>query len=91
MRSKKKKLTPNQIRVYRRRRNLRLRQVASLAGLRSVSHVSHWEKGRKIPTLTNALKLSAIINCPVEVLFFDLFNSIRHGIRDKAEITSKKS
>lgn len=83
MPSKKQKITSNQIRRYRRRRNLKLRQVATLVGLRSVSHVSHWEKGRKLPTLQNALKLSAIIKCPVEVLFFDLFDSIRREILTK--------
>jgi len=78
-----KKLMPNQIRRYRRKRNLRLCDVASRAGLGSVSHLSHWEKGRKIPTLENALKLSAIIQCPVEVLFFDLFDSVRQDIRKR--------
>lgn len=71
---------PNQIRLYRRRRNLRLREVATLAGLRSPAHLSHWEQGRKAPNIKNALKLSAIIRCPVEILFHDLFNAIRHEV-----------
>ncbi len=80
MTAKTKKRIPNQIRCYRRRRNLKLRQVAKLAGLRTPSHLSHWEKGRKVPTLENALRLSAIIQCPVEILFIDMFNSIRHDV-----------
>lgn len=81
------KQLPNQIREYRRKRNLRLRDVAMSAGLRGVSHVAHWEKGRKLPSLQNALKLSAIIQCPVEVLFFDLFDSLRQEIREREKLT----
>lgn len=77
---KTKNRIPNQIRCYRRRRNLKLRQVAMLAGLTTPSHLSHWEKGRKVPNLKNALRLSAIIQCPVEILFYDLFNAIRHDV-----------
>lgn len=83
MSKSKHKTLPNQIRRYRRRQNLKLCQIAPLVGLRSVSHLSHWEKGRKLPTLVNALKLSAIIKCPVEILFFDLFDSIRNDILTK--------
>ncbi len=91
MPKKKHKIIPNQIRRYRRRKNLKLYQIAPLVGLHSVSHLSHWEKGRKLPNLKNALKLSAIINCPIEVLFFDLFDSIRHDIQAKQESRTPKS
>jgi transcriptional regulator with XRE-family HTH domain len=78
----------NQIRRYRRRRNLKLRQVAKLAGLQTPSHLSHWEAGRKAPSLENALRLSAIIQCPVEILFYDLFNAIRHDVFLKRQSSS---
>ena len=71
---------PNQIRRYRRRQNLTLRQVAALAGMPAVAHLSHWEKGRKLPNLRNALLLSAIIQCPVEILFFELFDATRKQV-----------
>lgn len=90
MPAKIKNRIPNQIRCYRRRRNLKLRQVAKLAGLRTPSHLSHWEKGRKTPSLENALRLSAIIQCPVEILFIDMFNVIRHDVfLKKNQQTSK--
>jgi transcriptional regulator with XRE-family HTH domain len=60
-------------------------------GLESVSHVAHWERGRKLPSLKNALKLSAIIQCPVEVLFFDLFDSLRDEVRERADNLSTKT
>lgn len=68
---------PNQIRRYRHKRQLRLRDVAILTGQSSVAHLSHWEKGRKLPSLSNALRLSAAIQCPVEILFYDLFHQIK--------------
>ena len=86
MPTKIKKTIPNQIRCYRRRRNLKLRQVAELAGLQTPAHLSHWEKGRKAPNLENALRLSAIIQCPVEILFCDLFNAIRHDVYLKRQL-----
>lgn len=85
------KQLPNQIRLYRRKRNLQLREVALSAGMRDVSNLAHWEKGRKLPSLKNALKLSAIIQCPVEVLFFDLFDSLRHEIREREKSLLTKS
>ena len=87
---KTKNPIPNQIRCYRKRRNLKLREVAELAGFRTASHLSHWEKGRKAPNLENALRLSAIIQCPVEILFYDLFNAIRHDVFLKRQSISGK-
>lgn len=90
MPSDKQKQLSNQIRRYRRMRNLRLREVSALVGLTSPSHVSHWEKGRKLPKLKNALKLSAIIQCPVEILFNALFNDIRHDVFIKKQSANNK-
>jgi len=71
---------PNQLRRYRHKRNLRLRDIATLIGYPEAAHIAHWEKGRKVPTLKNAFKLSCAIGCPVEVLFLDLFNEVRSGV-----------
>ena len=50
---------------------------------RSSAHISHYEKGRKLPSLRNALYLSAVIGCPVEVLFSQLFNQIRKEVFER--------
>ena len=71
---------PNLIRLYRRKRHFKLKDIALLMNQKSSAHISHWEKGRKMPNLINALKLSAILKCPVEILFSDLFNSIRNEV-----------
>jgi transcriptional regulator with XRE-family HTH domain len=70
----------NSIRRFRRQRNLRLRDVAKMLGLNQPGHVADWEKGRRSPSLENALKLSAVLSCPVEVLYSDHFRIIRHNI-----------
>ena len=80
MPSQKPKICSNQIRRYRMKRNMRLREVTRLVGLTSPAHLSHWEKGRKLPKLINALKLSAVIGSPVEILFKGLFDEIRHEV-----------
>lgn len=76
-------MPPNQIRWYRKKRKLRIRDLLNLLDLSSPSQIAHWEKGRKVPTLTNALKLSASIGCPVEVLFFDQFQELRKEVSIK--------
>jgi len=70
----------NQLRSYREKRGLRQRDVARLIGQSSSAHLSHWEKGRELPSFTNALRLSAAIKCPVEVLFYGLFDQLRKDI-----------
>ena len=70
---------PNQLRLYRNRRKLRLRDVALLVGQRDAAHVSHWEKGGRVPSLDNALRLSAALKVPVEILFLRRFNELREA------------
>lgn len=76
---------PNHIRRFRKRRSLRLRDVADKLGLQQPGHIADWEKGRRSPSLKNALKLSAILGCPIEVLFSDHFRTIRRDIRRNDE------
>ena len=76
----REKSLPNQIRRYRHERGLRLRDVANLIGQSSVAHISHYEKGRKLPSLENCLRLALAIQCPVEILFIELFNQLKKEI-----------
>ena len=70
----------NQLRRYRLKRNLSQRLVASLIGHRHAGRVSAWEAGRQTPNLQSALKLSAAIKCPVEVLFFPMYDQLRQEV-----------
>ena len=81
---------PNSIRRYRRYRHLRVRDVAERLGFLNAAHVSSWERGKKIPTLQNALRLSAVLLVPVEVLFCDYFNSLREEIEKRSTNTKTK-
>jgi len=77
---------PNAIREYRRKRHLRLKDMALLLDYRSPAHIAHWEKGRKVPCLNNLLKLSAVLGCSIEVLYSDMFKAVRteiHAARQK--------
>jgi transcriptional regulator with XRE-family HTH domain len=78
-----KRHTPNSIRYYRRRANLRLYQVAHYLGLSSPAHLAHWERGRKVPQLDNLLKLAAVLKVPVEVLYLDRLKQIRRAVVER--------
>jgi len=75
----------NNLKEVRRRRGLLLRDVAKMIGHSTPSHLSHFEKQRKLPNLVNALKLSAAMKCPVEILFLDLFNQLRKETNAKRQ------
>jgi DNA-binding XRE family transcriptional regulator len=49
-----------------------------------------WEKGRCQPTLINAIWLSAVIGCPIEILFMEHFQVIRATVnRRRAKVKLK--
>lgn len=83
----KKKINPlqNDLLRYRRKRHLTQREVAYLIGHRQAGHVSAWEAGTKTPSLVTALRLSAALNCPLEILFFPLYEELRHEIHERRE------
>lgn len=81
----------NDIRRYRKYRHLRLRDVAQEFGFLNSAHISLWERGMKLPTLKNALKLSAILNAPIEVMFCGYFNALRKEIQRNKRQTNTKS
>jgi len=65
----------NSIWKYRKISNLSQRQVSFLLALNGTSQISKWEKGVKVPTLENAMRLAQILKVSVEELF--------SGIREK--------
>lgn len=71
-----KTIKRNQIRRYRKKRYLRQRDIAKLLGVKQPCDIYRWERGEKLPSLINALKLSAAVNCPVELLFLDHYKQI---------------
>ena len=67
----------NQIRRYRKKRYLRQRDVSELLGLKQSCDIFRWERGQSLPSLINALKLSAALKCPVELLFLEHYKQIQ--------------
>jgi DNA-binding XRE family transcriptional regulator len=76
----KREALNNRLRCYRLKRHLSQREVAVLIGHKHAGHLCTWESGKCVPTLKSALKLSAAINCPVEVLFFPMWNQLRQEV-----------
>ena len=61
------------------------RQVAHLLGHKDNSAWSDFERGKRLPSLANALRLAIILRTPVEFLFYDLHDELRDQIRAEEE------
>ncbi len=72
-----KAIKTNQIRRYRKKRCLRQQDIAKRIGLKFDNYIYRWECGSKVPSLVNALKLSAALKCPVELLFLEHYKEIQ--------------
>ncbi len=59
--------------------------VALLLGHKDTSALSNYERGKRLPTLSNAFRLSAILRVPVEFLFPGEYDELRNAIRVKEE------
>lgn len=82
---------PNKIWYYRKRIRLGQKQVAYLMGLKSVAHVSHYERGAKIPKLENAIKLEVVLGVPLSFIFDDLASRIRKEVHARREAFNRIS
>lgn len=81
----------NRLRRYRKERNLRVRDIARLVGILNPGHVWQWESGRRTPSLRNAMKLAAAINCPLELLFREDFDAIRRDVAERRHKLQQKA
>jgi len=59
--------------------------VARLLGHRDTSTFREFERGERLPSLVNAFRLSVILRVPVEFLFPDLYDGLKHEIRAQEE------
>jgi transcriptional regulator with XRE-family HTH domain len=73
------KKLPNTLKKYRKATGLRQRALAKLIGV-DPGWLSHWESGDTLPNLISALRLSVILNIPVNELFGDLEKKIREEV-----------
>jgi transcriptional regulator with XRE-family HTH domain len=69
------------LRTYRRMHTAySQKDVALLLGLKTASMVTRWERGERVPTLENGLRLSQIYRTPVEALFADLVAPLKEEL-----------
>lgn len=67
----------NRLRRFRKSNKLTQKAVAGYLEMGSTAQISRWERGERVPNLTQALRLSALYNRLVNDLFFDLFDEER--------------
>jgi transcriptional regulator with XRE-family HTH domain len=81
----KPKHKPNQLDHFRRRMKFSQRQVTHLLGHKDPSVWSNYERGERLPSLVNALRLGIILRVQVEFLFGPLYDEVRNQIRAEEE------
>ena len=75
----------NKLDIYRKRMRFSQRHVARLLGHKDNSAWSDYERGVRLPSLANALRLAIILRTPIEFLFYDLHDELRNLIRAEEE------
>jgi transcriptional regulator with XRE-family HTH domain len=60
-------------------------RVARLLGHKDSSAWSNYERGERLPSLVNALRLGIILRIPIEFLFYSLHDELRSQIRAEEE------
>lgn len=80
-----RRATPNRLWKYRRRIGFTQHQVAALVGYVSRTDISHFEAGRKLPSLLMALRLEIVYRVPVAFLYPDLYGRLKAALRAKEE------
>lgn len=71
--------------MYRKRMGYSQRYVALLLGHKSVSPISDYEQGKRLPSLETALKLELVLRVPVAFLYQGLYGELKQKIRQKEE------
>ena len=61
------------------------KRVAYCAGLRTGNSLSRYERGSKLPSLINALKLEIVYRTPVAFLFRELYLRLKKEIKNREE------
>ncbi len=80
----------NYLRLYRRKNGLSQKEMAHLMGYKTTTSISNYERGSKMPQLTNLLKLEIILHTPIAFLFRDHFEELKREVRQKEKMLHKK-
>ena len=66
-------------------------EAAEIMGLPDTIQLSRWEHGMRLPSLINALKLSAAYNSSVDSLLYGISASLRKAItKRRGEVDARK-
>lgn len=60
-------------------------QVATILGYHCSADISHYEHGRKLPSLVTALKLEIVYRVPAAFLFPELYVELKDKLRAREE------
>lgn len=71
----------NQLWLYRKRMAYSQKRVACLLGHASTTHLSEYERGRRLPSLETALRLEIILRMPMAFLYTEMYNRMKRQIR----------
>jgi len=74
---------PNMLRRNRRLLGYSQKQVAQLLGLQDAQHISAWEKGKKLPSTINLLKLCVLYRTWPHDLYDEFVASLQTSLRQK--------
>ena len=73
---------PNYLWIYRKRMGFSQKRVALLLGHKTTTHVSDYERGRRLPSLKTALKLEIILRIPIAFVYGEQYNILKRNIRE---------
>ena len=76
----------NRIWQYRQIRHLSQQEIGRLLEYKTTAPISNWEKGKKLPSLINAIRLAEILHSSVEALFPGLTRYLKNEIEAKAKM-----
>lgn len=89
MKTKKETVMNNNLRQARKRSQLERKQVSFLLSKNSYNELSLYEKGTYPPNLQTALKLEAIYQMPVRLLFQELFTRCGREVEERKKAGGK--
>ena len=81
----------NHLYKYRKQMGMTQKEVACLLGHKDQTQVCNWEKGIKVPSAQNAIRLSILYRKPVAFLFHPFYMSEREMLRAREEKLQVKS
>lgn len=77
--------TPNRLWKFRKRMGFTQHEVAAILGYHTSTDISHYEHGRKLPSLVTALKLEIVYRVPVAFLFPEVYHALKQQLRAREE------